>query len=323
MVDETESTRDALNAALTEHIGLLASAPRNGRTNPQHHRRCLDYVAQQLADLGWAVDRQELRVRNALGIADNPNPVWPLAWHHNLTGTNIVATWGTAGPALVLIGHHDTVGRSPGADDNASSVAALLEAARIIAHSGTSRRIILGIVDLEETGHQGSRHLAGRLAAAEPVAAAIAFDAIGYYTTNPGSQQLPGLLRGLVVGTKPGRRPAGDFLAVVSRDSSAAIAAAWCCNAERYQLGTLQVRDPRNDGRRGVGTVARPWLLDLDRSDHASFQRLGIPAVLITDTANMRSRHYHRATDTPDTLDVERIAAAALATADLAIQPQP
>lgn len=312
-----------LTAALAGHIGFLASAPRNGRTNPDHHQRCLNYVAQQLTAIGWAVERQELHVRNTLGIADNPTPVWPLAWHHNLTGTNIVATWGTSGPALVLIAHHDTVGRSPGADDNASSVAALLEAAKIIAHSGTSRRIILGIVDLEETGHQGSRNLAARLANTQPVAAAIAFDAIGYYTAAPGSQQLPGLLRGLVIGAKPSRRPAGDFLAVVSRGSSADIAAAWCCNAERYQLATLQVRDPRNDGRRGIRTFARPWLLDLDRSDHASFQRLGIPAVLITDTANMRSRHYHRPTDTPDTLDVERIAAAALATADLAMQLQP
>lgn len=311
-----------LTAALTDHIAEMASAPRNGRTNPQHHRRCVDYIAQQLSAIGWSVNLHQLHVRNTLGIADNPNPVWPLAWHHNLTGTNIVATWGTAGPALVLIAHHDTVGRSPGADDNASSVAALLEAARLISRSGTSRRIVLGIVDLEETGHQGSRDLAKRIADTEPVAAAVAFDAIGYFTTTPGSQQLPSLLRGLVVGVKPGRRPAGDFLAVVSRSSSIGIADMWCQHAQRYGLSTLQVRDPRSDGRRGFGSFARPWLLELDRSDHASFQRLRIPAVLVTDTANMRSRHYHRPTDTPETLDVERIAAAALATADLATQPQ-
>ena len=311
-----------LKAALIDHIAEMASAPRNGRTNPQHHRHCVDYIAQQLSALGWSVDLHEVLVRNTLGIADNPNPVWPLAWHRHLTGTNIVATWGTVGPALALIAHHDTVGRSPGADDNASSVAALLEAARLITRSGTRRRIILGIVDLEETGHQGSRDLAQRIASTEPIAAAIAFDAIGYFTDKPGSQQIPSLLRNLVISAKPGRRPAGDFLAVVSRDSSAGVADNWCQQAQRYRLGTLQVRDPRSDGRRGFGTIARPWLLDLDRSDHSSFQRLGIPAVLVTDTANMRSRHYHRPTDTPETLDVERIAAAALATANLATQPQ-
>lgn len=70
----------------------------------------------------------------------------------------------------------------------------------------------------------------------------------------------------------------------------------------------MLLRDRRWDGRgQGVTRYLSPLLFDLDRSDHAPFWRRRIPAVFMTATAPMRSPNYHRATDTPDTVDYQRL----------------
>jgi hypothetical protein len=71
----------------------------------------------------------------------------------------------------------------------------------------------------------------------------------------------------------------------------------------------VRVSDPRPDGILGVvSTGLLPPLATLDRSDHFPFWRRGIPAVMLTDTANLRNANYHRATDTSDTIDYQRLA---------------
>lgn len=112
------------------------------------------------------------------------------------------------------------------------------------------------------------------------------------------------------------RENRGDFAVVVHRKSSAAVAAAWSAAADSTGLPVVPLRDPRPDRRLGaaVGLLV-PVLNHLGRSDHASFWRLSVPALMITDSANFRNRHYHRPSDQPDTVDYARMAAVTAATA--------
>ena len=119
-------------------------------------------------------------------------------------------------------------------------------------------------------------------------------------------------------------RRRGDFLAIVHRRSSQQLAIRFCAAATRLELPTVRVRDPRPDGIAGLlATAALPPLATLDRSDHLPFWRRGIPAVLLTDTANLRNRNYHCPTDTPDTLDYFRLSRLVSALTELLSGVQP
>lgn len=312
---------DQLQQRLRRHVEFLAQAPRNGRTSPQHLADSLDYCTDVLEQSGWTVQRQIVERRFVLGIGDHARLLWPFGWYSRLTGTNLIATTrGTDGPALVVVAHIDTVGGSPGADDNASGVAAALETARIISETGTSRRIIIGLVDLEETGHQGSKHLAHQLHRdSTEISAAICLESLGFFNETPGSQKLPKIFTDIQVDDLPAGPSAANFIAVLHRGTSAELAARWSQLAGAVGLPTVRFEDRRRDGWRSQVSIAfKPALANLDRSDHASFQALGIPAICICDTPPLRSPHYHQATDLPDTIDYRRLAAATIATAQLA-----
>lgn len=134
-----------LQHQLRSHVEFLARAPRNGRTSPAHLQAGLDYAARHLTSSGWHVSSDTFTRRHVLGISDNANPWWPLGYFPTLTGTNLLAQWGETGPTTVIVAHIDTVGRSPGADDNASGVAAAITAGQIIAHSGTVHRTLIAL----------------------------------------------------------------------------------------------------------------------------------------------------------------------------------
>lgn len=308
---------DPIETLLRRHIDFLARAPRNGRTSPEHLAASLGYCASVLDDLGWSVERQQVVCRNVLGVADHANPWWPFGWYSTLTGTNLVASWGANDPAMVIVAHIDTVGHSPGADDNASGVAAALAAAKLIAESGTNQRVLIGLVDLEETGHQGSEQLARQLRADQVgVAGVICLESLGYYDPTPGAQKLPKLFRDIQVDPLPSGPVAADFMALLARSTSAALADAWAVEANLCGLKTVRFLDRRPDGWRSHVAIAfKPALANLDRSDHASFQAVGIPAICVCDTPPLRSPHYHQVSDLPGTLDYPRMAAAARATA--------
>lgn len=289
-----------LQHQLRSHVEFLARAPRNGRTSPAHLQAGLDYAARHLTSSGWHVSSDTFTRRHVLGISDNANPWWTLGYFPTLTGTNLLAQWGETGPTTVIVAHIDTVGRSPGADDNASGVAAAITAGQIIAHSGTVHRTLIALVDLEETGHQGSKRLARQLRDQHlDVAGVICLESIGYFDHTPGTQRLPGLFRRLLLDPSPNRPVPADFMAVVCRRTSQQLATDWAEHANRYGLDTLRFLDRRHDGLRAHAAIAfRPQLAHLDRSDHASFQDVGIPAICVSDTPPLRSPHYHQtATD--------------------------
>jgi Zn-dependent M28 family amino/carboxypeptidase len=202
----------------------------------------------------------------------------------------------TEGPFVLLGAHYDSVPRTPGADDNASAVAVCLECARLIAKHDIGPAMI-AFFNREEDGLVGSAEFVASLAdhPARRVREAHVFEMVGYRDRAGGSQKKPG---GLPLPFAP---DAGDFLALLANSGSNAISDSLMGLAARYlpdvPVLTLQV---------WFG-IEKAFAV-LNRSDHAPFWRAGIPAIMWTDTAEFRNPHYHRETDTPDTLDYDFIA---------------
>lgn len=242
---------------------------------------------------------------------DTPDP--PDFWNNI-----IVETAGVDLPGeVVLIGaHFDAVARSPGADDNGSGTAALLEVARVLRDQPLRRTVRLVFFNLEEIGLIGSRHHAARHAADHPdqrIVAMVSLEAIGYYCTEPGCQKTP------VEPIKGVFEPStiGDFLAAVT------IAAHQDVNrrfTRAFESASMGLRIEPFD----FLPVPIP---DILRSDHAPFLAQGIPSIMLTGTANFRNPHYHKPTDTIETIDLERLTRAVrgivAATIDLAERPAP
>jgi Zn-dependent M28 family amino/carboxypeptidase len=182
------------------------------------------------------------------------------------------------------------------------------------------RTIILAALDMEEIGLIGTRALLPALIPGRPVRGAVVFESLAFTATAPGSQTVPPGMdqryRGQIARLRR-RGVAGDFTALIYNGRSRPLARI-LGEGLAHTAGPdapLFLRDP-NDipiiGR--LLTQAVPAVRNFARSDHAVFWAAGIPAVLVTDTANFRNPHYHRPTDTPETLDYERIAAIVRAT---------
>jgi Zn-dependent M28 family amino/carboxypeptidase len=212
---------------------------------------------------------------------------------------NFIARYGPAGAPILVVGaHYDVCGEQPGADDNASAVAGLLELARLLARHrpDVGHRIELALWPLEEppnyrTPAMGSAVHARSLAESEAlVSGMICLEMLGYFSDRPGSQAFPVPGMGLLY---PSR---GNFIAVVGNGSS------WRFTREvkARMAGAAQLP---------VRSINAPALLPgVDFSDHYNFWKQGWDAVMITDTAFYRNPNYHQVTDTPDTLDYRRMA---------------
>ena len=211
---------------------------------------------------------------------------------------NIVATSAAAdgGPYLLLGSHYDSVPGSPGADDNASAVAVCLECARLLRGADVGPVMVV-LFNREEDGLLGSREFVRGLAA-EPgwsVAEAHVFEMVGYCSHAAGSQKLPPGLPGV---TAP---DVGDFLGLIANRHSNPVAEQVLALAAACAPGSpvLALK---------VYFGAERYFGHLLRSDHAPFWEAGIPAVMWTDTSEFRNPHYHRASDTADTLDYDFLA---------------
>jgi Zn-dependent M28 family amino/carboxypeptidase len=216
----------------------------------------------------------------------------------------------TRAEVLVFGAHYDTVPGSPGADDNASGVAALLEISRLVAEARPARTIRFVAFVNEEApffpfGEMGSRVYArAARRRGDPIRAMLSLEMLGCYDEQPGSQRYPALLRHFY----PDR---GNFIGFVSNLGS------------RRELGEI-VRAFRAHSDFPCESLATfPFVPGLSWSDHRSFWREGYRAAMVTDTAFYRYRYYHTPQDTPDRLCypamarvVQGLAAAALELAD-------
>jgi len=319
--------RQADPARVAADIATLAAGPR-GRHHPQALARAQAYVTDQLTEAGWVVTAAPFERRWVLGVTDaggQASILRRLRLHRRLSGINLLAE--RPGPPsdrrLLLIAHLDSVACGPGADDNASGVAALLEAARLLASLAVPPPVQLAVVDQEELGKVGSRALAADHRFVRDLAAVLCLESVGTFSSQPDTQQLGGLgllFRDLARRVRANRNR-GDFVLAVCRRSSAPLARALTASgaALAAPLTVLTARDPRADGIRGrLVTWLFPLLANLDRSDHGPFWNQGVPALMLTTTAPFRNQHYHRPGDRPENVDHARVTAVAVAVAAVA-----
>lgn len=231
------------------------------------------YIINQFKESGYAVAFQ----------------TYTVAGH---TVQNILATrTGTAAvPKMVVVGAHYDTYDNPGADDNASGVALLLELARTFAQKQPYYTVqFVAFVNEEppffKTAAMGSNvfaHVARQRQ--EPIAAALILESLGYYTDEPNSQLYPPFFGWLYPN-------AGNFLAVVSNFSSRRI----------VNQVTAAFRETSSFPLESISTTA--MVPGIDFSDNWSFWEEGYPAVMLSDGALYRNPHYHRDTDTVETIN--------------------
>lgn len=198
---------------------------------------------------------------------------------------------------VVIVGaHFDSVPGSPGADDNGTGTAAALEVARVLAGFERERTVRVVLFTAEEVGLIGAQvHARDSVkpaidAGERTVIGMMSLEMLGYYSDEEGSQQspipaIPGIFEPPTV---------GNMIAVVGL-------------ARHGSFISPLVNAMTTHGTTPVFTLTMPAPLpDLGRSDHAPFWGIGVPAVMITDTANFRNPHYHLPSDTIETIDRER-----------------
>lgn len=204
---------------------------------------------------------------------------------------------GTTKPhEIILIGaHYDTVAGSPGANDNASGVAALLELSRLFTTIETKYTLRFVAFTNEEPpffswNQMGSTVYAKRSKARnENIRLMISLEMLGSYSDKPGSQNYPPFFKYFY----PDR---GNFIAMVSNRAS---------RKELYQL----VKTFKAHSDFPVESLATfEFIPGVSWSDHQSFWREGYPALMITDTAFYRYEAYHTAKDTPEKLNYPAMA---------------
>ncbi|MFA5965741.1 MAG: M28 family peptidase [Sphingomonas sp.] len=269
-----------LATRLHDHVVAIASEPHN-TAHPAALENAARYIERQLAGMGYTVHRQSFeagghRVRN---IAVTITPAVPTA------------------RTLVVGAHYDSAYDAPGANDNGSGVAALLEIARDMHRldgRATMRLRLVFFVNEEppwfQTHKMGSYVYATHLArTGERVAGMLALETIGYYSDRPHSQRYPFPLDMMY----PDR---GNFVAFVGMTGSRGFV--------RKTSGAFRAVAPFPS----VGGSAPGFLQGIDWSDHWSFAQVGVPALMVTDTALFRYRFYHTVNDTPDRVDYDRLA---------------
>ena len=251
--------------------------------------KAAQYVMAQLKASGARVTVQEVVVQEA-------------------TYKNIIARFGPEQGALMVIGaHYDSHGsagaesitpdtHTPGADDNASGVAGLIELAHLLGRTPQARPIELVAYTLEEPPHFRSVHMgsvwhARSLAAAKrDVQLMLSLEMIGYFSDASGSQHY------LIPSMKYLYSDRADFIALVGKFGGFGATR----RAKALMAGATDLP---------VHSINAPALLQgVDFSDHRSYWAEGMPAMMVTDTAFLRNQNYHTAKDTYEKLDYKRMA---------------
>jgi Zn-dependent M28 family amino/carboxypeptidase len=252
---------------------------RNPYLASEGHFYVQQYIREQLGQWG-TVETDDFAVRGRI--------------HHNLILDLPPSEKASQqGLSPIIIGaHYDTVPGTPGADDNATGVAVLLELARAIALQPLKYPVQLVAFDMEEAGCWGSRHYAAKCKQQQQsIRLMISLEMLGYCDRTPNSQSYP-------AGLKYFYPNIGNFIALIGN------------------LRTVRDMIALSRNIRKVGQACE-WLPvpnrglivpDIRRSDHAPFWDNGYPAIMVTDTANMRNPHYHQPSDKIETLDLDFLA---------------
>lgn len=256
---------------------VLALSPRDFG-HPANLMRVADYIQRQFEQAGSRVSDQSFEIAG-------------------VTYRNVIAAYGPDVAERIVIGaHYDTAGPYPGADDNASGIAGLLELARLLAEADLPLKVELVAFTLEEppffrTRQMGSAmHAASLRQAGVKVRAMLCLEMIGFFSDREGSQRLPIGFLSLFYPTR------GNFISVVGKVGQASLVR----RIKRAMTGAIPLP---------VYSINGPaFIPGMDFSDHLNYWREGMPAAMITDTAFYRNPNYHLPGDTPEKLDYSRMA---------------
>lgn len=266
-------------ARLETHVRMLTETffPRSEK-NPKNLDRVAGYIREEFERVGAKTVEQPYEISG-------------------VTYRNVIAHFGPETEDRIIVGaHYDAYGELPGADDNASAVAALIELAYLLKYTNLKTHVELVAFTLEEPPYFGTEKMGSAIHASSlkrqnsRVRIMISLEMIGYFSEVKGSQGFPAPILKLFYPSK------GDFIAVVGKLDQ--------IRAVRRIKKAMRVASPLP-----VYSMNAPVLsMGIDFSDHRSYWEEGYEAVMITDTAFYRNKNYHTVKDTPDTLDYSRMA---------------
>lgn len=254
---------------------------RHGWWNYEELEKRAEFIRRLFTEYGYIVEEQVFKFsqrpyRNIIAT---------------LKGTSSKKEW------LLIGAHYDASHGSPGADDNASGVAVMMEVARLIGNLPETEKIKFVAFTLEEPQPHawnfliGSKYFVKEMKKKGFRYRAIILESVGYINKTRGSQLLPPLVNG------PDR---GDFLAIISNRRSIPLMRSFEESARIYvpALKTVSRAVPLN------GYL----ILESRFSDHSPFWDKGFQALMLTDTAMFRNPHYHRPSDTSEKIDFDFMA---------------
>ncbi len=263
---------------IESHLKLLVGE-RNPHTSIKELHKCGKYITNHFKSLGLTVQENPVEFEGTL--SDNILGIQP--------GLDLSA------PYFVLGAHYDTVQGSPGADDNASAVAALLEIARCLSNIPLKSTLIYVGFTLEEYGFIGSKYFVNRIPSygSGVISGMISLEMLGFRNPSAGSQTYPPYIDSTKYPNS------GDFIALVGNEPSQELV---------YQLmEALNAATPDLPAEILVVPGSGDNFQEVRLSDHSPFWDQGHKAIMVTDTAFFRNPHYHQPTDTLETLDLDFI----------------
>lgn len=287
----SETTKGLLNqpenslpGLLFRHVDMLA-----GVIGPRHPGKrgtmaaTAAYIESEFRSIGLAVTRETYDVRG--------QPTDNLVV--NIPGER------SSNDTVILGAHYDSTPETPGADDNGSAVAVLIETARMLKDIRPKRTVRFVAFACEEspyfhTGEMGSMvHAQGCKRRQENVVAMLCLEMVGYFVDDKNSQLVPPMIPRWLRWLFPSK---GNFLAAVA-------------NPRSWKLCWKFRRGFKRGTRFPLFSIVLPERIpEIHLSDHRGFWLEGFPALMLTDTSFLRNPHYHQSTDTPETLDYNRMA---------------
>ena len=266
-------------ARLQTHVRMLSETffPRDA-AHPENLDRVAAYIRQEFAQANGRVSEQPFEVAGRMY-------------------RNVIAWFGPDTQERIVVGaHYDAAGPQPGADDNASGVAGLIELAYLLREVRLPLGVELVAFTLEEQPHFRTVQMGSAVHAASlrqqniPVRVMFSLEMIGYFTDAPQSQRFP---FPFLAAFYPSQ---GNFIAIVGNLGQGLVV--------RSLKKAMQSASPLP-----VYSINAPQFVPgIDFSDHRNYWQAGYNAVMVTDTAFYRNPHYHTLQDTPDKLNYERMA---------------
>ena len=280
---DARSAPPSLAARLEQHVRAVASTEHN-TSKPVALDAAARYIEDALKAAGFRVVRQEYE-------ADGHKV-------RNLEVSLINTRQGKPPDRIFIVGaHYDSARGAPGANDNGSGTAAVIELARLLKGArlseGTELKFVF-FVNEEPPWFMGEgmgswQHEKDLRARGQPVEGALILETIGYYSKAKGSQRYP-------PGLEKQYPDSGNFIAFVGTLGSSELV--------RKTLAAFKAASTFP----AEGLAAPAYVEGVTLSDHTSYNRHGYPALMITDTAFLRYPYYHTAQDTPDKLDYASMA---------------